>query len=201
MFEKYKQIIVFDVETTGLDYMNDQIIEFGALVLNNQLEPVREISTLVRSEEPLPEKIKEITNITDEMLKDGIEEETLAELLKDVFTDNSLVVAYNLQFDISFLKALFQRFLIPYVDNDVLDCMIMYKHKHPVGRHNLKTALTKYNSPYENSHRALDDVKGTAYIMKEMVKESDMSSFINYITYGYYGLYGVTLPRVKYEKK
>lgn len=199
MFEQYERIIVFDVETTGLDYEKDQIIEFGAQIYDGKWNLIQEISTLVACDDPLPAKITEITGITDDMLIDGIEEEALAEFLKKEIKEKTLLIAYNMQFDLSFLRSLFHRFLLGWTEVDVLDVMVVYKdrHKYP---HNLKTALQTYQSTFENSHRALDDVKGTQDILMKMHTEQSVERYINYITYHKrYGLFGFKFPRIKYE--
>ncbi|MBU1142167.1 MAG: hypothetical protein KKH92_00820, partial [Firmicutes bacterium] len=75
----HQRILLFDYETTGLSGQYDQIIEIGAIALervNGQYKIVEELSTLVLADRPLPEKITEITKITDEMLlREGITQE------------------------------------------------------------------------------------------------------------------------------
>lgn len=66
--EKYKHILVFDFETTGLSHVNDRIIEIGAVLLERteekQFKIADEFNVLIKQDQPLPEKIVEITNST-----------------------------------------------------------------------------------------------------------------------------------------
>lgn len=195
-----RQILVFDVETTGLDYKFDQIIEFGGLLLDHNMNVLKEISTFVKNEEPLSAKITEITGITDEMLIDGIEEEALAVMLEELIKEDTLLIAYNVQFDIGFLKSLLERFNLPFKNNPVLDCMVVYKDRHPYP-HRLFNAIERYQLQNEvvNSHRALDDAKATLALLKKMHAEKDVYVFENRISYNKkYGINGYQLPYVEY---
>ena len=61
---KYKNILVFDFETTGVNPSTDEIIEIGAIKLelvNGDYKVVDELSVLVKQDHPLPPKITEIT--------------------------------------------------------------------------------------------------------------------------------------------
>ena len=78
LFDTYKALVVFDTETTGLNYTNDQIIELAALrvELDPQGEPIitKQMDTFISlpQGEKLPQRIVQLTGITDEVLeKDG----------------------------------------------------------------------------------------------------------------------------------
>lgn len=193
-----KKMLVFDVETTGLDYRTSQIIEFGGLLVDENGELVKEISTFVQCPHPLPEKIKEITNITDEMLLDGMKEEELASMLNDLIDEDTTLVAYNVQFDMGFLITLLRRFGYPFKQNDMLDCMVIYKERHPYP-HRLFNAIQTYQLDAVNSHRALDDAKATLKLLYKMNAEQDVEPFRNRISYNSkYGLNGIRLDYVEY---
>lgn len=194
----YKQIFVFDVETTGLDHKNNQIIELGGLLLNEKLEAFKQISTFVKYNGKLEEKIIEITNITDEMLLDGIDESELAKMLDEIITPETLIVAYNVQFDIGFLISLLDRYGYEFKNNAVLDCMVVYKERHPYP-HRLVNAIETYKLDAVNSHRALDDAVATVLLFEKMNEEKNLFDFVNKISYhSKYGLNGHKLPYVEY---
>ncbi len=193
-----KQVLVFDVETTGLDYKMDQIIEFGGILLNEKMEVVREISEFIQCDEPLPEKIIEITNITDDMLKDGMKEEELAKMLNELITEETMLIAYNIQFDIGFFISLLERFGFKFKNNALLDCMVVYKDRHPYP-HRLLNAIETYQLDAVNSHRALDDAKATYQLLNVMNNEASLMHYVNRISYhSKYGLNGYRLPYVEY---
>lgn len=201
----YKKALIFDFETTGLSAYNDQIIEIGALSLNlvdGRFQIQDELSCLVKASKPLPPKITEITNITDEMLaKEGITEEEAYKQLKKMYDKDTLLIAYNIQFDLGFLKALFRKFENPsfIILNDILDIMAVYKdrHKYP---HRLENAVETYGVEMKSTHRALDDVKATYAVLKALQQEkSNIYHYVNKIGYNAkYGVSGERLPHVKY---
>lgn len=201
----YKKALIFDFETTGLSAYNDQIIEIGALSLNlvdGRFQIQDELSCLVKASKPLSPKITEITNITDEMLaKEGITEEEAYKQLKKMYDEDTLLIAYNIQFDLGFLKALFRKFENPsfVILNDILDIMAVYKdrHKYP---HRLENAVETYGVEMKSTHRALDDVKATYAVLKALQQEkSNIYHYVNKVGYNAkYGVSGERLPHVKY---
>ena len=89
--------VVFDLETTGL-YPNsgDSIIEIGAVKIKNG-EIIEKYDELINPNRPLPQKIVEVTNITDEMLKDKDNEENAVKRFIEWFGDLPMV-AHNAKF-------------------------------------------------------------------------------------------------------
>ena len=203
---KHKRVLLFDFETTGLNPQFEQVIEIGAIVLENvngSYEIVDELSTLVAANKPLPPKIVEITHITDEMLlRDGIEESSAFQRLYEMYQDeNTLLIAYNIVFDLGFLTALFKKYLNPMftVKNDILDVMAIYKDRYRYP-HRLDQAVAQYQVNVKNTHRALDDIKATYEVLLAMeAQKSNVSHYVNRIGYNpKYGVNGARLPHVKY---
>ncbi len=202
----HKKVIVFDFETTGLNPLNSQIIEIGAIVLEKDVEGVfkitQELQKLMRSDGPLPQKIIEITHITDDiLLREGVsQEEGFMEFLK-LYSKDALLVAYNIQFDLSFLNQYFKKFWNPNFEfeNDILDVMAIYKDRHRYP-HRLESAVGHYQIAAPNTHRALDDVKATLSVLIKMNQEkSNISRYVNVIGYNpTYGLSGIRLKHVRY---
>lgn len=89
--------VVFDIETTGFNSVNDRIIEIGAVrVVEGEIKET--FSEFVNPERPIPYKITQLTTITDDMVKDaGTIEEILPQFLK--FCEGSVLVAHNAGFD------------------------------------------------------------------------------------------------------
>lgn len=94
---KYDEILVFDFETTGLNPLQSEIIEIGAILLKKEgLEYVikKELNVLIKQPTLLPEKIVEITNITDELLeKEGVVKSVAFEQFYELYTPNTLLIA------------------------------------------------------------------------------------------------------------
>ncbi len=188
---KYNYILAFDFETTGLSCHNDRIIEIGAILLekneSGNFHIIDELNVLIKQDLLLPEKIIEITGITDKLLQEeGISEEQALEKFRKLHRKDALLVAYNLSFDYSFLTTLYRRQLgIPdlYVKNDLLDVMAVYKDRHPYP-HRLENAVLKYNVSVKSTHRALDDVKATLELLVRLTQEKNtILKYVNVIGY------------------
>jgi len=203
---KNKRVLLFDFETTGLNAAYEQIIEIGAIVLelrNGKYEIIEELSTLVEAQKPLSPKIIEITHITDEMLlRDGIPESVAFQKLFDMYQDeNTLLIAYNILFDLSFLQALFRKYYQPQfeIKNDILDVMAIYKDRHRYP-HRLESAVQTYQINIKNTHRALDDIKATYEVIKALqVEQPNIKHYVNKIGFNpKYGIKGQKMPHVQY---
>lgn len=203
---KHETILLFDFETTGLNPDRDAIIEIGAIRMEKQGEYYVEtgaLDVLINVGIKLPDKIIEITGITDAMLKEkGVSPEEATARIRTLYDEKALLVAYNLQFDISFLRALFRRYLDPAFNmkNDVLDVMCVYKDHHPYP-HRLSSALERYAISVDRAHRAIDDIRNTYALLERMSKElkDDINDYVNVIGFNpKYRVSGIMLPHVTY---
>lgn len=202
---KHDRILLFDFETTGLYPDREQIIEIGAILLEKQNGIYVEIDSfddLLIADKPLSPKIIEITHITDDMLlRDGIDQEIACHKFLNLMEGNPLLVAYNIQFDLSFLYYFIRRYVDPNfeIKNDILDVMAVYKdrHKYP---HRLDQAVATYQANVLNTHRAIDDIRATFDVLMKMDQElPNLDKYVNVIGYNKkYGVNGIKLPHVKY---
>jgi DNA polymerase-3 subunit alpha (Gram-positive type) len=163
--------VVFDLETTGFNAGgDDKIIEFGAVKLQDG-KIIDRFEQLVDPKRPLADKIIEITNITDEMLK-GMpsEEEVLKEFIS--WIGDAPLVAHNAPFDTSFLKSACTKYNLPELKNTVIDTLELSRNLNPTwGRHGLKYLVNRYNVTLENHHRAVHDAEATALVFSKMISE------------------------------
>lgn len=186
MLDLYNKILVFDFETTGLYPSSDQIIEIGALLIDRSTgeEKKTELSLLVTADKKLPDIITNITGITDEMLlRDGLPQEVAFQQLFSLIDEKTLLIAYNIQFDLSFLLHYIKRYHGPFFQfkNPILDVMAVFKDRHPYP-HKLDQAVKTYQVTIPNTHRALDDVKATYQVLINMSQEKDnMDKYVNVI--------------------
>ena len=126
----------------------------------------------------LPSKIVEITNITDEMLKDkDNEENAIKRFIK--WVGDLPMVAHNAKFDVSFLEMCYQKYNLGEFTNTVIDTLELSRVlDNGYARHSLSALVKRYNVPWdENAHHRGDyDAEGTALVFhKMMMKLSDQN--------------------------
>ena len=162
-----KEFVVFDLETTGTEVMNNGITEIGAVkIINGRI--AEQWTTLVKPDYPITEEITEITGITEEMVKDSPK---IGQVLPDFmkFIENTTLVAHNAEFDTKFIK----RFAAAEeyeINNPVLDTMIIARTACPtLKRFDLKSIADYYGIVFHH-HRALSDAYATAEAFLNMQK-------------------------------
>ena len=210
MFQKYDRLVLFDTETTGLLFNRDEIIEFAAVVV----EPVNGVPTVVREYDELvslspggfvPPKIEQLTGITTQDIRErGLPKTRVCRDIAEMIQGNTLLLAYNAHFDLSFLFYMLLRDGDPAIlkGKDKLDLLTVYKDRRPFP-HKLCNAIEAYglSGKVVNSHRAVDDVIATVAVMEEMEKEKD--DLMNYVNlFGYnpkYGVEGKPIGSVTYK--
>ena len=199
LFAKYDRLVLFDTETTGLQFSRDEIIEFAAVVveLRNGVPTVTQEYDELISLSPggfVPPKIEELTGISTQDLREkGLPKTRVARDIADMIQGNALLLAYNAHFDLSFLYYFLLRDGDPMIlkGKDKLDLLTVYKDRKPYP-HKLCNAIEAYGLTGKvcNSHRAVDDVLATVAVMEEMEKEQD--DLLRYVNlFGYNPKYGV----------
>ncbi|MDD6616763.1 MAG: PolC-type DNA polymerase III [Lachnospiraceae bacterium] len=167
--------VVFDLETTGFSSLENQIIEIGAVKVENGKITER-FSAFVNPQVPIPFRIEELTHINDSMVMDApVIEEVLPQFME--FCSGCVMVAHNASFDMSFISENCSRQGIP-CDKTVVDTVAMARVLLPqLNRFKLDTVAKALNISLENHHRAVDDAACTAEIFVKflnMLKERDV---------------------------
>ena len=146
--------VVFDFETTGFNAGGkDSIIEIGAVKIFNG-EIVDTYDELINPGHKLEAKITEVTNITDEMLKDKDNEENAIKRFIEWFSDLPMV-AHNAKFDVSFLERCYQKYNLGEFKNPVIDTLELSRVlDNNYARHSLSALVKRYDVEWdENAHR------------------------------------------------
>ena len=210
LFSKYDRLVLFDTETTGLLYSRDEIIEFAAIVVEqrNGIPTVLQEYDQLISLSPggfVPPKIQELTGISTQDLREkGLPKTRVARDIAEMIRGNTLLLAYNAHFDLSFLFYFLLRDGDPAIlkGKDKLDLLTVYRDRRPFP-HKLTNAIDAYglSGKVVNSHRAVDDVLATLAVMEEMEKErQDLDQYIN--LFGYipkFGIDGKPIGSVTYK--
>ena len=209
-FAKYDRLVLFDTETTGLQYSRDEIIEFAAVVVeqrDGKPTIIQEYDELIALSPGgfVPPKIEQLTGIsTADIRERGLAKTRVARDIADMLQGNTLLLAYNAHFDLSFLYYFLLRSGDPMIlkGKDKLDLLTVYKDRKPYP-HKLCNAIEVYglSGKVVNSHRAVDDVIATVAVMEEMEKEQDdLMSYVNLFGYNpKYGVEGKPIGSVTYK--
>ena len=202
LFSLFDRVVVFDTETTGLEFGRDEIIELGAVSVTAAGEADC-LDTLIRLSpgKRLPPFITNLTGITPEQLKrEGVGKgaacDAFCRLLEGA--ERPLLVAYNAQFDLNFLYY----FLRPFGKAEVLrsprflDALTVYRDRRDYP-HRLENAIEAYGlgQTAVNSHRAVDDARATVQLLEAMAAErDDLACYLD--LFGYSPKYGVSGRRI-----
>ena len=167
-FLKDETYCVLDIETTGISKLTEKITEFGIMKVKNG-EVIDTFECFVNPEKPIPEKVVEVTHITDEMVKDA---ETIDVVLPKVleFVGDSIVVAHNASFDIGFIKENARKLNLKF-DNTYIDTLALAKELFPnYKKYKLGIIAENLNIKVDVAHRALADVETLVKVFNVMLK-------------------------------
>lgn len=165
--------VVFDFETTGFNAGGfDSIIEIGAVKIKDGMI-IEKYDELINPGRPLPQKIIDVTNITDAMLEGKDNEENAVRRFIEWFGDCPMV-AHNAKFDVSFLEMAYRKYNFGTFANPVIDTLELSRTlDNTYARHSLSALVKRYEVPWdENAHHRGDyDAEGTALVFYKMLKK------------------------------
>ncbi len=170
----HQEYVVFDTETTGFYVGSDQMIEIGAVKIKDG-EILDRFDEFIDPGRPLPQKIIDLTCITDDMLAGHDSEEVVTKRFLE-WTGDLPMVAHNAKFDIGFIRAACSKYNLGEFNNTVLDTMSMARMLHPEWpNHKLTTLVKRYKIEWDEDahHRADYDAEGTAHAFHKMCEELD----------------------------
>ncbi len=149
--------VVFDLETTGFSPRYDEITEIGAVKIEKGRITER-FSTFVNPKRPIPRRVVELTNITDDMVADADSIDVVLPRFEE-FIGDSILVAHNASFDSRFIE--FRRKdKIPYPTIDTL--LLARSLDIHVKNYKLGTLAKRFGINLQGAHRAVNDAEATA---------------------------------------
>lgn len=178
-YQKYSakktSYVVVDIETDGLDFLKNSIVEIACIkVIDGKL---KEFEKAIKLDSKLPQNIKKLTGLSDEYLeKNGVDEkQALTEFLE--FIGELPVISYGNNFDINFINQALDKNGLQTIKNQSIDLMrCVKKEKRFLENYKLQTVLNSYGIDKKLPHRALADAKLTyelstkVNILKEKLK-------------------------------
>ncbi|MGN1399527.1 MAG: PolC-type DNA polymerase III [Erysipelotrichaceae bacterium] len=172
---KNQRYCVFDLETTGLSVKYDHIIEFGAVIVENNHLTDQRLQLFIKPPVKLPAFIVNKTNITNEMLQDALPFDKAIDIILD-FIKDSVLVAHNADFDFNFINEKLMEINRQPLTNTCLDTlnlarMIVKNRKY----YRLGVIAKYYGVEYdeETAHRGDYDAEVLANVLVKMFNDID----------------------------
>ena len=177
LWKQFDRIVVFDTETTGIEFSSDRIIEIGAVKIRDG-QVLDRFDTFVDPEGAIPPEITKLTGISQEMTAGAPDELTALQMFfrfvgKRADGGDVLLIAHNADFDTGFLRAAADRHGVPFT-NPYLDTLALARYLLPdLKNHKLDTVANHYKLGDFNHHRACDDAEMLANIWFSMCADLD----------------------------
>lgn len=166
------QVVVFDVETTGLDTARDEIIQLAAIKINLQGEVQDRLMHYVQASCPVGDS-EAVHHISDSKLAaEGMESGAALQKFLD-FAKDCVIVGHNVVFDLSILSSQLQRLDLPQLDSPVFyDTLDIYRRFYPyLPNYKLEYLGNRFQVEHKSSHDAFDDICATGELLIHAVGE------------------------------
>ncbi len=175
------RFVVFDTETTGLDFAKDRILSIGAIAINNEIIEVSDsFEIYLKQDEFNTETVKIHGLLKDGHLKKNSEEEAIEQFIE--FLGNSVLVAHHTAFDVEMINASLKRMNLSKLKNKTIDTGILYKKLE--GKkdelYNLDVLCDEFNIPKHDRHTASGDAFITALLFLKIISKLKNERTIHY---------------------
>lgn len=170
MPESFKKlnIVIFDLETSGLEIPKEEVIEFAALKISGG-KVIEKMDGLFNPGKELRPEIAEKTHITDSML---LGKPHFSDAIGDVvkFFGDAIICGHNIDsFDVEFIKKYYKP--AGYVfNNKTIDTLVLARKYFRLSRHTLEFISEAFNFPNQNAHRAIADVETTYKVLLKLIE-------------------------------
>ena len=162
--------VVFDVETTGLSAIYNDLIQVAASKMYKG-NIIAEFDEFINPGHPLSAFTTELTGITDDHVKNA---KPLIQVLKEFqeFCKDTVLVAHNASFDVGFMNANYERHGLPKITQPVIDTLEFARNLYPeYKRHGLGPLTKRFGVALEHHHMANYDAEATGRLLFIFIKE------------------------------
>ncbi|MBQ8475720.1 3'-5' exonuclease [bacterium] len=161
--------VVIDVETTGLDYTRERIIEFAGVKLANG-KIIETFETLINPHQHIRKSSQALHGISEDDLVGAPEEEEIYPQIFE-FIGDSAIVAHNAIFDFSFLNRASKRLYDKPLENNYVDTQMMFKEVYPqIESCGLDNLVSIFQASNTQRHRAMGDAMALALCYPKLKK-------------------------------
>jgi len=162
--------VVFDVETTGLSAIYNDLIQVAASKMYKG-NIIAEFDEFINPGHPLSAFTTELTGITDDHVKNA---KPMIQVLKEFqeFCKDTVLVAHNASFDVGFMNANYERHGLPKITQPVIDTLEFARNLYPeYKRHGLGPLTKRFGVALEHHHMANYDAEATGRLLFIFIKE------------------------------
>ena len=167
------EVIVYDVESTGTDTVNDNIIQIAAIRINEQGEVLETFERFIKPEKSVGDS-EEVHGFSDAYLQEhGEDPATVLQAFKE-FSKNAIIVGHNVNYDVTiFTNELARHNLGNPEFKAIYDTLDIYRRFYPnLPNHKLGFLASQFPINHEPTHNAMDDILATAQLLIYAVNEN-----------------------------
>lgn len=166
-----KPLIIFDLETTGVDTSKDRIVQIAAIKMFPD-GSTEEKNLLINPEMPIPAEAMEVHGVTDDMVKDSPKFKQISKALKSWFEGCDIGGFNSDNYDVQLLSIEMERAGILFIDWDCnfVDVSKIYRHLYPRTLSAVYERLT--GQSHDNAHDAMADVRATKKILEVLCQNN-----------------------------
>ena len=162
--------VVFDVETTGLSAIYNDLIQVAASKMYKG-NVIAEFDEFINPGHPLSAFTTELTGITDDHVKNAKPLEQVLQEFQE-FCKDTVLVAHNATFDVGFMNANYERHGLPKITQPVIDTLEFARNLYPeYKRHGLGPLTKRFGVALEHHHMANYDAEATGRLLFIFIKE------------------------------
>ncbi len=169
---KNNNVVIFDVESTGIDTTEDEIIQIAGIRIDKSGNIINTFNKLIKTDRDLGNSVA-VHNITPETLHAKGEDRW--QVLKEFseFIEDSVIVGHNVTFDLNILRSELARLNMPSINiKGYYDTLDIYRRFYAdTANHKLETLSTEFDTKHKPTHDAMDDILTTSELLIRAVKK------------------------------